>query len=596
MDPKQIISNLPKSPGVYQFYDKAGKLLYIGKAKNLKSRVSSYFTAKKYESFKTKKLAKQVCDIKHIVVETESDALFLENNLIKQHQPKYNILLKDDKTFPWICIKNEPFPRVFSTRNRIMDGSEYFGPYTSAYMVKTLINLVRKLYQIRTCSFSLTKENISNNKFKVCLEHHIGNCKAPCIRLQDELDYQESIEHIRKILKGNLQDVLDYLYKHMLDLASKQKFEEANKIKEKFELLKRYQSKSNIVNPKINDLDVFSFIEEDDLAFINFIKINNGAIVQSHTVELVRKLDETKEEMLAFAIYDIRQKVFSKAKEAIVPFKIDSLVDINFTVPRIGDKKKILELSERNARQYAHQRNIQKSEIATKYNKSSLLDVVKTDLRLKETPVHIECFDNSNIQGSSPVAACVVFINGKPAAKEYRHFHIKSVVGANDFASMEEIIFRRYNRLMQEEKSLPQLIIIDGGKGQLGAAVNSLKKLNLYGKIAVLGIAKRLEEIYFPGDSVPLYLDKNSKTLRLIQHLRNEAHRFGITFHRKIRSKKMLQNDLLKIEGVGEKTFEKLVKTFGSIEDLKVKTLDEIAEIVPKSTAQKIIDFFKKEV
>lgn len=595
MNVQQIVRNLPNAPGVYQFYDKQNTILYIGKAKNLKSRVSSYFTKGKTESFKTRKLASQIFNIKHIVVESEADALLLENNLIKEFQPKYNILLKDDKTFPWICIKKEPFPRIFSTRKRIKDGSEYFGPYTSALMVKTLLNLVKQLYQIRNCKLNLTEENINSGKFKPCLEYHIGNCKGPCIGEQTVKDYEESIAQIKQILKGNLQQVQDYIFSLMKEFASKQMFEEADKLKQKFELLRNYRSKSTIVNPKINNVEVYSYIEEENLAYVNFLSILNGAIVQSHTVELTRRLDETKEDMLMFAILDIREKVSSNSNKALVPFKMDNLKNLNFTVPKIGDKKSLLELSERNARQYARQKRLLKDNSSFQKKQSGLLENVKNDLRLKEIPIHIECFDNSNIQGTSPVAACVVFKNGKPAKKEYRLFHIKTVEGANDFASMEEIVYRRYKRLIEEKKELPQLVVIDGGKGQLSAAVSSLKKLNVYGEIAILGIAKKLEELYFPGDSIPLYLDKNSRTLKLIQHLRNEAHRFGIEFHRKTRSKSMLKNSLEEISGIGEKTIDKLIKKFGSVDAIKGKTIDELKEVVSKAQAQIIFDTFQND-
>lgn len=594
MNIEHIVRNLPKSPGVYQFYDKNNVILYIGKAKNLKNRVASYFTKGKTDSFKTKRLAKQIHSIKHIVVESEADALLLENNLIKKHQPKYNILLKDDKTFPWICIKNEPFPRVFSTRKRIIDGSDYFGPYTSAIMVKTLLNLIKQLYQIRNCKHNLESKNIQAGKIKPCLEYHIGNCKAPCIGKQTNNDYSEAIDSIKQILRGNLQQVQEYLFKMMKEFASKQMFEQAELLKNKYELLKNYRHKSTIVNPKINNIEVYSFIEEEDIAYVNYLSILNGAIVQSHTVELTRRMQESKEEMLIFAIFDIRDKVMSNVKNVLVPFKIDNFNNINFTIPKIGDKKSLMELSERNARQYAHQKRLLKSTASANSKQKTLLETTKTDLRLKELPVHIECFDNSNIQGTSPVAACVVFKNGKPAKKDYRHYHIKTVTGANDFASMEEIVYRRYKRLSEEEQELPQLIVIDGGKGQLSAAVASLKKLNLYGKIAILGIAKKLEELYFPGDSVPLYLDKNSRTLKLIQHLRNEAHRFGIEFHRKIRSKAMIKNSLEEIAGVGEKSAEKLLKAFGSVDEIKRRSEQELAEVVTKSIAKRVFDTLKE--
>jgi excinuclease ABC subunit C len=592
-DIKKIVSILPSHPGVYQFYGSDGTILYVGKAKNLKYRVSSYFTKLKYESFKTKKLASQVTDIKHIIVETESDALLLENNLIKQFQPKYNILLKDDKTFPWICIKKERFPRVFSTRNRLNDGSEYFGPYTSAVMVRTLINLIRQIYQVRTCNLKLSPENIENKKLRVCLEYHIGNCLAPCINKQTHEEYQITIKQVKDILKGDIQEVQDYLKNHMIEMASKQLFEEAELLKKKHELLQRYKSKSTIVNPKINNVDVFSYYERNNKAYVNFIKIINGAIVQSHTVEITRKLDETKEDLLAYAILDIREKVNSNANKSYIPFEIIKIPGISFSIPKIGDKKKLLDLSERNAVQYALQVEKKKQELSGKYRKpSDKLIQLQTDLRLKELPKHIECFDNSNIQGTSPVAACVVFRNGKPASKEYRHYHIKTVKGANDFASMEEIIFRRYKRLLEEEKKLPQLIVIDGGKGQLSAAVNSLKKLKIYGQVAILGIAKKLEELYFPGDSIPLYLDKNSSSLKIIQHLRNEAHRFGITFHRNVRSKKLTKSELEDIEGVGEKSIEKLLKHFTSVNEIASKSIDELSKAVTKNIAQKVYNFY----
>ncbi len=585
---------MPNSPGVYQFIGRNGKILYVGKAKKLKSRVSSYFSKKKQESFKTRILTKQVTDIKHIVVENESDALLLENNLIKKIQPKYNVLLKDDKTFPWICIKNESFPRIFSTRKLTKDGSEYFGPYTSAFMVKTLLNLVRQIYQIRTCSYSLTSENIKNKKYQKCLEYHIGNCRGPCEGLQTNKEYQNSIVQIRKILKGNLQEVILHLKTIMQDLSRKYKFEEAENIKQKILLLERYKSKSTIVNPKLNNIDVFSFVEEDNRAFVNFLKVINGAIVQSHTIELLKRLDEQPEELLLFAIIDIREKIDSNALELLVPFiPIQDLENIKYIVPKKGDKKKLLELSVRNAKQFRiqKQRINEKSKYGVKTEK--LLQKVKDDLQLTEIPKRIECFDNSNIQGANPVASCVVFLNGKPAKKEYRHFNIKTVKGSNDYASMEEIVFRRYKRLLDENKNLPQLIIIDGGKGQLHSAVKSLEKLDLYKKIPIIGIAKRLEEIFFHNDSIPIYIDKNSSTLKLIQNLRNEAHRFGIEFHRSKRSSAMIKNSLEDIKGVGKASIEKLMRAFKSVDTLKTKRQDEIAVIVGKRIASIVYQAMK---
>jgi excinuclease ABC subunit C len=593
---EKIISNLPKSPGVYQFLNKEGKIIYIGKAKDLRNRVSSYFNKNKYDSFKTKTLAQQVFEIKHIVVTTESDALLLENNLIKKHLPKYNILLKDDKTFPWICIKNETFPRIYSTRKLSKDGSLFFGPYTSALMVKTLLTLIRQIYQLRTCNYNLIPKNIAEKKFKKCLEYHIGNCKAPCENLQTEYDYQNSILQIKEILKGNIHEIIRHLETLMKRLANEYKYEEAELVKQKIYLLEKFQSKSTIVNPKLNNIDVFSIVEIEKSAFVNFLKIMNGSIVQSYNVELVKRLDETPEELLLFAIIDIRTKVNSEAKEIIIPFlPSEQLPEIKYTVPRVGDKKKLLELSQRNAKQLILQNLKIKEEKPFDARVTALLEKVKSDLHLTEIPVIIECFDNSNIQGSNPVAACVVFKNGKPAKNEYRHFNVKSVVGPDDFASMEEIVYRRYKRQLDEQKDLPQLIIIDGGKGQLNAAVRSLMKLDLYGKVAIIGIAKRLEEIFFPGDSIPLYLNKKSSTLMLIQNLRNEAHRFGINFHRDKRSSEMIKNKLEGIKGVGKITAEKLLKYFGSVENLKHIQLSEMENVISKKIAIKVIEFLKND-
>lgn len=582
----KIINNLPKSPGVYQFINKDGKIIYVGKAKNLRNRVSSYFNKSRFDSYKTQILSKNVSDIKHIVVESESDALLLENNLIKRFQPKYNILLKDDKTFPWICIKNESFPRVFITRSLIKDGSAYYGPYTSVLMVKLLLSLIRQLYPLRTCKYNLNQTNIAGGKFKRCLEYHLGNCKAPCENLQSEIDYNNSINEIKEILKGNIQNIKENLKALMKKLADSYNFEEAETVKQKIIILQKYQSKSTIVNPRLKNLDVFGFCEKDKTAFINFLRVMNGAIVQSYSVELINRLDETSAEMLMFAIIDIRSKIPSNAKELIVPFLPEgNLPNVKFSVPKAGDKKKLLDLSTRNAKQFLTEKNKSIETKSFDLKTQSLLETVKRDLTLTEFPKHIECFDNSNIQGSNPVAACVVFKDGKPSKKEYRHFNIKSVIGTNDYASMEEVVYRRYKRLLDDKKELPQLIVIDGGKGQLGAAVKSLYKLDLYGKIAIIGIAKRLEEIFFPHDSIPIYLDKKSPTLILIQNLRNEAHRFGITFHRQKRSRSMILNSLEEIKGVGKKSAEKLIKEFGSIENVRIAKLSDIERIVGKRTA-----------
>ncbi len=591
---KNTISNLPGKPGVYQFYDSNDTLLYIGKAKNLKKRVSSYFSKNYYENNKLRVLVKKIARVKHIVVDTESDALLLENNLIKKYQPKYNVNLKDDKTFPWICVKNERFPRIFSTRNVIPDGSKYYGPYTSAFTVKTLLNLIRHLYKLRTCVHNLSKENIRKNKVKRCLEFHIGNCLAPCEDLQTEENYNKSIEQIHLILKGNLKDLLGHLTNLMLGFSSKFQFEEAEMIRQKIEMLEKFQTKSTIVNPAIHNVDVFTIVQDNDLAFVNFLKLVNGAIIQAHTVELKKKLDESAEELLEFAIFEIRTRFYSDAKEMILPFKVENLpLNTNFTIPKIGDKKKLLELSERNARYFMLERKRQKSAISPEKSSFRILSTLKSDLRMESLPNHIECFDNSNIQGANPVAACVVFKNSRPAKKEYRHYNIKTVKGPDDFASMKEVIHRRYSRLINENHDLPQLIIIDGGKGQLNAAVQSLEELNLRGKIAVIGIAKRLEEIYFPDDPVPLYIDKNSESLKLIQQLRNEAHRFGISFHRLKRSGSMLKSEITKIPGFGQKTLEKIWEKFNSLDEMKKTPEKTWIEFLGKKRANLMKSFLE---
>ncbi len=595
-DIQAYLKALPEQPGVYQFYGAGGNLLYIGKAKNLKKRVSSYFTKKSFDSFKVKVLVKKVDHIKHIVVNSESDALLLENNLIKKHQPHYNILLKDDKTFPWICIKNEPFPRVFSTRTVLRDGSQYYGPFTSAYAVKVLLNLIRQLYPLRTCKLVLTRENIERGKFKRCLEYHLGNCRGPCEGLQSNDAYDRDIEQIRQIIKGNLHEVINFLKEEMKRKASTFQFEEAQRFKEKIDILSRYQSKSTIVNPAIHNVDVFSIVSDEKEAFVNFLKVVKGAVIQAHTVELRKKLDESEEELLTFAIADLRTRIESSSKEMIVPMDLGRYFPENrVTVPKRGDKKKLLDLSERNARSY----RLEKKKRTGARNKETpaerILKTLQTDLRLSQYPEHIECFDNSNIQGSHPVAACVVFRNGKPAKREYRHYNIREVTGINDFASMEEVVFRRYRRLLEENLSLPQLIIIDGGKGQLSSALKSLDRLGLRGKIAIVGVAKKLEEIYFPQDPVPLYIDKNSESLKLIQYLRNEAHRFGISFHRQKRSGGLIRSSLEEIEGVGPKTIEKLFIRFKSVDAIRNTPVNILAEEVGKARASAILDKLKEE-
>ncbi len=590
---KNQINSLPHKPGVYKFFDKDANIIYIGKAKDLRKRVASYFS-KTHDNAKTRILVRKITDISHIIVKTETDALLLENNLIKKHQPRYNVLLKDDKSYPWICIKNEPFPRVFQTRNVIKDGSLYFGPYTSVMLVRTMLDLIKKLFKIRNCKLNLSENNIKANKFKLCLEYHIKNCKAPCVGKQTNEDYNISIEQIKNILKGNISTVKHYLKELMTEYAKNLNFEKAQIIKEKIVVLEKYQSKSTIVSPTIKDVDVFTISDDDKFAYINYIKVANGSVIQAHTVEVKKKLDETKQELLPRAIIEIRERFYSKAKEILVQFKPEMEIDgLTFIVPKIGDKKKLLDLSLRNVLYYHKDRKKQQENLNPEKNIERKLEVVKTDLRLNELPYHIEGFDNSNISGTHPVAACVVFKNAKPSKRDYRHFKIKTVDGPDDFASMEEIITRRYTRLVNEKQPLPQLIVIDGGKGQLHAALNALDKINLRGKIAIIGIAKKLEEIYYPGDSTPLYLNKNSETLKLIQHIRNESHRFGITFHRKLRSKDFAKSELNTIKGLGDKTVQKLLKEFKSVANIKTKNIEELSNTIGKAKAKIVFEYFK---
>ncbi len=593
LDPDLILPLLPSKPGVYQFFDSAGKLLYVGKAGNLKKRVSSYFN--RTLPGKTAVMLSRAASIRHIVTETESDALLLENNLIKKHQPKYNILLKDDKTYPWICVKNEPFPRVFSTRNLVRDGSEYFGPYTSMVMVKTILELVRNLYPLRNCNLNLSEGNIKSGKFKACLELQLGNCMAPCIGKQTTEEYEFNVSQIREILKGNIGEVTEHLKKKMQRLALDLKFEEAQKIKERIELLSKYRSKSVIVNPAIKNVDVFGYAEDKEYAYINYLKVNNGSVVQAFTLEIKSRLEEEKESLLGTGITEIKQKIPGDAQEIIVPFMPDIKAEgKKYTVPAAGDKKKLLELAIRNAMYYRQEQQRKREERDRENPTRSKLEKVKTDLHLASVPEHIECFDNSNISGFNPVAACVVFRGGKPSKKEYRHFNVKTVEGPDDYSSIEEIVYRRYRRMLEENKSLPQLVVIDGGKGQLNAALKSLEKLQLKEKIAVIGIAKKLEEIFFPGDSIPFYLDKNSVTLKLIQQIRNEAHRFGITFHRQKRSKQMTTSELDGIKGIGPKTKELLLKTFGSVEEMKKVSFEKLSETIGKVKAKILYEYLNK--
>ena len=593
---ENIVRELPDSPGVYQYYDKDGKILYVGKAKNLKKRVSSYFRRDESLVGKVRILVQKIADIQIVVVDTELDALLLENNLIKKYQPRYNVMLKYDKTYPWICIKKESFPRIFPTRNRINDGSDYFGPYASGKMMHTLLDLIRQLYQIRSCSLNLSPANVRTGKYKVCLEFHINNCLGACEGLQTEDNYGQSLQEIRSILRGNISAVRQHLAGMMKDYADTYEFEKAHVVKEKIVLLDRFQSKSSIVSPSIHNIDIFSYVDDPTAAYINFMKVISGCIIQAHTVEIRKKLDESPEELLLLAITELRERFDSDAPEIIVPFKPDvEFPGVVYTSPIRGEKKKLLELSERNAKYYQIEKHKQLERVDPERHTLRIMEQMQADLRLKEHPVRIDCFDNSNIQGSYPVAAMVVFTNGKPDKKEYRHFNIKTVEGPNDFASMEEVIYRRYKRVMDENQPLPQLIVVDGGKGQLSSAMESINKLGLHGKVAVIGIAKKLEEIYYPGDTLPLYIDKKSETLRIIQQLRDEAHRFGITHHRKRREKGTIKTELTEIAGVGESTSTVLLRKFRSVKGIKEASLDEIQKAAGLAKGKIIFDFYHPE-
>ena len=581
------LKSLPQVSGVYQYFDKSDRVIYVGKAKNLKKRVSSYFN-KVHDNKKTTVLVKNIVRIEHIVVETEMDALLLENNLIKKYQPRYNVLLKDDKTYPWICIKKEPFPRVFYTRRVIKDGSEYFGPYTNMKTVMTLLGLVRSLYPLRSCKFDLSEDKVNTGKYKVCLEYHMGNCLAPCTKQIEAEAYENNIKAIREIIKGNFKESIQGFKKQMDSYAAAMEFEKAQTVKEKIESLTNYQAKSTIVNSKINNVDVFSIVSDESYGYINYIQVSHGAIIRSHTLEIKKKLDETDATLLQLGIVEIRQLFFSSAKEIFLSEAVALGEKLKVSVPLQGDKRKLVDLSIRNAKFFRMERFKQMKIVDPERHTSRIMSQMKTDLRLPKEPYHIECFDNSNIQGSNPVAACVVFKNGKPNKKEYRHYNIKTVEGPDDFASMEEVVYRRYKRLLEEEASLPQLIVIDGGKGQLSSAVKSLDLLGLRGKISIVGIAKRLEEIYFPGDSIPLYLDKRSESLKILQRARDEAHRFGITFHRQKRSKRSLNSKLDQIEGIGPATRDKLLAHFKSLKRIKEASKEAIESVLGKQKGSKI--------
>ena len=587
------LKTLPDRPGVYQYFDAKESIIYVGKAKNLKKRVNSYFT-KQHDNNRTRLLVKKIVRIEHIVVNSEMDALLLENNLIKKYQPRYNVLLKDDKSYPWICIKKERFPRIFATRKVIRDGSEYFGPYTSMKTVRTLLDLIKELYPLRTCNYDLSAAKIAAEKYKVCLEYHLGNCSAPCVDKIENTQYDENIKAIRAIIKGNFKDSLQQFEEQMKERAAEMAYEEAQRIKEKLDILKNYQAKSTIVNPKISNVDVFSVITDEAYGYVNFLQLSYGSIIRSHTIEIKKKLDETPEELLRLAIVEIRQRFHSQSPEVYLPFALDLGDHIKVTVPQLGDKKHLVDLSVRNAKYFRIERFKQMQIVDPDRHTNRLMQQMKADLRLSEEPRHIECFDNSNLQGSNPVAACVVFRDGKPYKKDYRHFNIKTVEGPDDFASMEEVVFRRYKRLQEEGASLPKLIIIDGGKGQLSSALKSLEVLGLRGKIAIVGIAKRLEEIYFPDDPIPLYLDKKSESLKVIQHLRNEAHRFGITFHRNKRSKNAIHSVLDDVPGIGPKTKTVLLKQFKSLKRIKEASRDQLAASIGEKKAAVLFRFFKE--
>ena len=591
---KLHVQALPNQPGVYQFYDTQERIIYVGKAKNLKNRVSSYFR-KQVDSRKTQRLVKNISSIKHIVVPTESDALILENTLIKEHQPRYNILLRDDKTYPWICIKKEAFPRVFTTRKIQKDGSEYFGPFTNFKTVRLLMNLIQELYPLRNCSYDLRPKSIESKNYKVCLEYHIGNCLGACVGEQNEADYDNQIGEIRALLRGNFSQAIRGFQKKMNLAADRLDFEEAQKQKNKIEILTNYQSKSAVVSATISNVDVCSVISDEQTAYVNYLHVAYGSIVRFHNMEIKKKLEESDEDVLRVVVVELRRRFASASKEVILPVPIELGDDIRVTVPKKGEKKKLLDLSLRNAKQGRLEQLKQIKISDPQQHSMRLMNQMKKDLRLQVLPEHIECFDNSNIQGSNPVAACVVFRQAKPAKKEYRHYIIKTVTGANDYASMEEVIYRRYKRLLEEKQNLPQLIVIDGGKGQLSSALLSIDALGLRHKIAVIGIAKRLEEIYYPNDPIPLYLDKRSETLKIIQQLRNEAHRFGVRLHRNRRSKNAVSSSLDNIPGIGDKTIVKLLKEFKSVKRIKEASTDELATVIGTAKAQEIYQHFHPE-
>lgn len=592
-DYRKEIQNIPHKPGVYQYWDAQNQLIYIGKAKDLRNRVSSYFVNDRQLNAKTRVLVKKIAKITFTIVDTEIDAWLLENSLIKKHQPRYNVMLKDDKTYPWIVIKNETFPRIFWTRKVIKDGSKYFGPYASVAMMHTILDVIKEIFPLRTCNLKLSEEAIKNGKYKVCLEYQIGNCVGPCEGLQSEEDYQKNIVLIEDILQGKTSIVINKLKNDLALAVSQLNFEEAERIKHKLELLANYQSKSTVVNTSLSNIDVFSIASENDIAFVNFLKIMNGAIIQTQTIELKKRLDESDEDLLSLAIPEFRSRFKSSSKEIVAPFDVGlESENLKFTVPQRGEKKKLLDLSLKNVLYFKKERMNQYEKLNPEVRTNRILTRMKKDLRMNQLPKHIECFDNSNIQGQFPVSAVVVFRNAKPSKKEYRHFNVKSVEGPNDFATMEEAVYRRYKRLLDEGSDLPQLIIIDGGKGQLSSALKSLKKLGIENQLTVIGIAKRLEELYYPGDSFPMYLDKRSETLRIIQQLRDEAHRFGISFHRNQRSRKTFKTELTEIPGIGKASAEKLLKAFKSVKRVREASNEELRTLLGAKQIESLRTYF----
>jgi excinuclease ABC subunit C len=596
-DYRAAIKNIPHKPGVYQFWDAENELIYIGKAKDLRNRVNSYFNKDINVNAKTRVLVSKIRNITFTIVDTEVDAWLLENSMIKKHQPRYNVMLKDDKTYPWIIIKNEPYPRIFWTRRIVRDGSKYLGPYASISMMHAILDLIKETYPLRTCNLQLTRANIEAGKFRVCLEYQLGNCRGPCQDLQTEHDYDYNIEEIKDILNGKIGNVVRNLKADIDRAVADLNFEAAHRLKRKFDLLEKYQSKSTVVNSSITDVDVFSIASEEKYAFVNYLKVMNGTITQTQTIELKKRLDESDEELLTIAITEFRSRYDSHSKEIIVPFDIDLDDDkIKFTVPKLGEKKKLLDLSQKNVHFFKTEKIDQYEKLNPEVRTERLLTQMMKDLRMNQLPRHIECFDNSNFQGKFPVSAIVVFKDGKPSKKDYRHFNVKTVEGPNDFATMEEAVHRRYRRTLDEGTELPQLIIIDGGKGQLSSALKSLKLLGIDKEVTVIGIAKRLEELYYPGDQYPMYLDKKSETLKVIQHLRDEAHRFGITFHRKKRDKGTLATELELIDGIGTTTSEKLLKYFKSVRKIRQATEDELMEVVNTKQAKAILAYFTSDV